>query len=130
MADSRPSNQSEKTPVKKRNSVSKFFNRLSSSKKQYDKPNNPIVPDLKEQKPSTEESGTRVTISYAPIAQLKSPFEEDYVSSEISSVASVDEPPDCSLLAKQHRLLRRLFLTLNEATAIVEEIILLNNRGD
>nr|ACE75403.1 hypothetical protein GIP_L8_0170 [Glyptapanteles indiensis] len=102
VANSRPSEQSEKTPKNKENTISKLINRLSLSKKQLDESNQPYTPDPEEQESSKKESltTTYVTIFYAPIAQLALSSECDCDVPQTSSTALYDEPPDQSLLAK------------------------------
>ncbi|CAD6243502.1 GSCOCT00014252001.2-RA-CDS [Cotesia congregata] len=132
MTDCGQSNQSGRSPKNKKNTVSKFFKRLSLSKKQEDELSHPSTPSPEEKGTSTEGSTTttHVNISYAPVVQPDSLSESYYAAPQVSPAASRVVPPDQSLQAKQHRLLRRLHSTLNEATVIVEEFLLLYKPDD
>lgn len=131
MADCGPSHQPGRSPKNKKSAVSKFFNRLSLSKKQQDELSHRNTHPPEEQGTSKEEYTTMTHVkSYGSVAQPDLSSESYYAAPRNSPVTSPDVPPDQSVQAKQHRLLRRLHSTLNEATAIVEEFLVLYKRDD
>ncbi|XP_074096878.1 uncharacterized protein LOC141526043 isoform X3 [Cotesia typhae] len=120
MTDSGSNNQPGRSPKNKKSAISKFFIRLSLSKKQQNGLNTPLS-----EEPGTSKEGsttmTHVNSSYDSVAHSDLSSESYYAAPRNSPVTSRDIPPDQSLQAKQHRLLRRLHSTLNEATVIVKE---------
>ncbi|AGO14395.1 ser-rich protein [Diolcogaster facetosa bracovirus] len=129
MTDSGSSNQPGRSPKNKKSAISKFFNRLSLSKKQQNELNTPLSeePGTSEERSTTM---THVNSSYDSVAHSDLPSESYYAAPRNSPVTSRDVPPDQSLQAKQHHLLRRLHSTLNEATVIVKEFLVLYKRED